>query len=51
MTLLAKTRVGKGYRTTVPREIRKILGIGLGNDIDWFFDNGKIIIRRGEKSD
>ena len=52
MPVLAITRVGKYYRTTVPREVRKLLSISENDSIEWVFEDGKIIIRKasGEKS-
>ncbi len=48
---LAVTRVGKFYRTTVPREVRKILEPKENDEIEWILDDGKIIIKKkGEKN-
>jgi len=50
MPVLAITRVGKYYRTTVPREVRKLLDIKENDEIEWIFENNKIVIRKkGEK--
>lgn len=46
MPVLATTRVGRYYRTTIPREVRKLLGIGLNDEIEWVFEDGKIVIRK-----
>jgi len=51
MPVLAVTRVGKNFRTTIPKEVRRILEISINDEIEWVFDNGKIIVRRrGENS-
>jgi antitoxin PrlF len=50
LPLLSKTKVGKNSRTTIPREVRKILDIKEGDFVEWAFEDGRIIIRRGEKS-
>jgi len=51
MPTLATTRIGKYYRTTVPREVRKLLGINENDLIEWVFEDGKVIVRKasGEK--
>ena len=50
--VLAFIKIGKYYRTTVPREVRNILGLKENDEIEWVLDNGKIIIRKasGERS-
>jgi len=47
MSILVSIKVGKYYRTTIPREIRRIIGMGSGDYIDWIFLNSKIIVGRG----
>lgn len=44
--VLAKTRVGKYYRTTVPREVRKILEIKENDLVEWILEKDKIVIRK-----
>ncbi len=52
MPVLATTKVGKYYRTPVPREIRKLLDISENDEIEWVFENNKVIIRKkGERYD
>ena len=46
MPVLATTRIGKYFRTTVPREVRKLLGLRENDEIEWVFEDGKIIIRK-----
>ncbi len=46
MPVLAVTRIGRYYRTTVPREVRKILGLGENDEIEWILEDGKIVIRK-----
>jgi bifunctional DNA-binding transcriptional regulator/antitoxin component of YhaV-PrlF toxin-antitoxin module len=31
----------------VPREVRKLLGIGEGDVVEWVFEDGRVIVRRG----
>jgi AbrB family looped-hinge helix DNA binding protein len=46
MPVLAVTRVGRYYRTTIPREVRKLLGINENDEIEWVFEGNKVIIRK-----
>jgi len=47
---LSRTRVGRYYRTTIPREVRKILGgIKEGDVIEWVLENGKIAVEKPSK--
>jgi len=47
MPVLAVTRVGKNFRTTVPREVRKILELKENDEIEWILEsNNKIIVRK-----
>ena len=34
-----------GYRTTIPREVRKLLGIGESDEAEWVFEDSKVIVR------
>ena len=47
MPVLAKTKVGRYFRTTVPREVRKILEIKENDTVEWILEKDKIIIRKG----
>jgi len=44
--VLATTRIGKYYRTTVPREVRKILELNENDEIEWVLENDRIIVRK-----
>jgi AbrB family looped-hinge helix DNA binding protein len=44
---LSRTRVGRYNRTTIPREARKPLGISEGDIVEWVYEDGKIIVRKG----
>jgi len=46
MPVLAITRIGRYYRTTIPREVRKLLGIDEGSEIEWVFEDGRVVIRK-----
>jgi len=51
MPVLAVTHVGKYYRTTVPREVRKILEIGINDEIVWILEGDKIIVVKKARDD
>jgi len=46
MSDLAVTRVGRYYRTTIPREVRKILGLNSGDSVEWVLEGGRIVVRK-----
>ena len=46
MPVLAVTRVGRYYRTTVPREVRKILELNEKDEVEWVLENDKIVVRK-----
>lgn len=46
MPVLAITRVGRYYRTTIPREVRKLLDIGEDDEVEWVFEDSKIVVRK-----
>ena len=46
MPVLATTRICKYFRTTVPREVRKLLGLQENDEIEWIFADGKIVARK-----
>lgn len=43
---LYESKVSKNYRTTIPREVRKILGITRGDYIEWVLKDKEIVIRK-----
>ncbi len=47
LPVLATTKIGKYYRTTVPREVRKILGIKENDVIEWVLEGNKIVVKKG----
>ena len=46
MPVLARTRIDKNNRTTVPREVRKLLEIVNGDTIEWVYEEGRVYIRK-----
>jgi len=50
MPILATTRVGRYFRTTIPREVRKILDINEDEVIERIFEDGKIVIRKSGRN-
>ena len=47
--ILAKTRIGAYFRTTVPEEVRRILKLGKGDEIVWILDGDKVTIDKAKK--
>ena len=43
---LYKTRLGRFYRTTVPENMRGFPKVGVGDFIEWVFDDGRVYVRR-----
>jgi len=50
MPVLATTRIGKYYRTTVPREVRRILELKANDEIEWVLESDKVVVRRRQGS-
>jgi len=50
MPVLATTRIGKYFRTTVPREVRKILELKENDGIEWVLENEEIVVRKRSES-
>ena len=46
MPVLAVTRIGKFYRTTIPREVRKLLELNEGDEIEWIFEDNRVILKK-----
>ncbi len=38
---------GRCNRTTIPREVRKLLGISEGDVVKRVYEDGKVIVKRG----
>ena len=49
MPIPAETRIGKYFRTTVPREVRKILEIKENDIVEWMLEKDRIIVRKGDR--
>lgn len=43
---MAVTRIGKYHRTTVPREVRKILELNENDEVEWVLESDKIVVRK-----
>ena len=46
MPILAHTKIDKNNRTTVSREVRKLLEIGNGDAIEWVYEEGRVYVRK-----
>jgi AbrB family looped-hinge helix DNA binding protein len=44
---LSRTRDGRYNRITIPREVRKLLGMSEGNVVERVYEDGKVIVKRG----
>ncbi|MEM2288240.1 MAG: AbrB/MazE/SpoVT family DNA-binding domain-containing protein [Sulfolobales archaeon] len=42
---MARTRIGRYYRTTIPREVRKLLELRENDEVEWVFENGVVYVR------
>jgi AbrB family looped-hinge helix DNA binding protein len=47
MPVLARTKVDRHYRTTVPREVRKVLEISSNDTIEWVLVGEHVVVRKG----
>ena len=50
MPILAVTKVGRYCRTTIPREVRKLLNISENDEIEWIFKDNEIVVRKRSSS-
>ena len=50
MPVLATTRIGKYYRTTVPREVRRILELKENDEVEWVLESDKVVVKRRQGS-
>ena len=48
MPVLARTRIGRYFRTSVPREVRKILEVSENDEIEWILNDGVIVVRKAK---
>jgi AbrB family looped-hinge helix DNA binding protein len=44
---LSRAKVGRYSRIVIQREVRRLLGISEGDIVEWVYEDGKIIVRRG----
>ena len=44
--VLATTKLGRYNRTTVPNEVRKLLGLSEGDEILWILEENRIVIEK-----
>jgi bifunctional DNA-binding transcriptional regulator/antitoxin component of YhaV-PrlF toxin-antitoxin module len=48
MSLLARSRVWHNVRTAMPKEVRAVLGISDGDEIERVFEGGRVIFRNSK---
>ncbi len=46
--ILKVTRLGRYHRTTVPEEVRKLLGLGERDEVAWVLEDGRIVVEKAE---
>jgi len=46
MPVLARTKVDENNRTTIPREVRKLLELKDSNSIEWVYEEGRVYVRK-----
>jgi len=44
---LSRSGDGRYNRITIPREVRKLLGISEGDIVERVYEDGKVIVKRG----
>ncbi|MEM0082924.1 MAG: AbrB/MazE/SpoVT family DNA-binding domain-containing protein [Candidatus Nezhaarchaeales archaeon] len=43
------TKIGRYYRTTVPREVRKLLELRGNDEVEWVFENRVVYVRKARR--
>jgi len=43
---IAESRVSKRYLISVPRAVRIALNISVGDVIEWYIEDGKIVVKK-----
>ena len=44
---LSRTRDGRYNKITIPREVKKLLGMSEGDVVERVYEDGKVIVKRG----
>ena len=44
-----KTSITQKYQTTIPKNIRKLLGVKAGEDVEWHVVRSMVVVHRTEK--
>ena len=44
-----KTSITQKYQTTIPKNIRKLLGVKAGEDVEWHVVRSMVVVHRKEK--
>jgi len=48
--VLASTKLGRYNRTTVPNEVRKLLGLKEGDEVLWVLEESRIVVEKGKSN-
>ncbi len=43
MLIITITRMGKYYRTNIPREIRRLLGLSVDDAVEWIYVDDRVV--------
>ncbi len=46
---MEKTKITRKYQTTIPKKIREILNIKPGEEVEWYFIQGNVILQASPK--
>jgi len=49
--ILAKTKIGKLNRTTVPEEVRRILRLSEGDEVVWVQEGDRVYVENARKEE
>ncbi len=49
MLTIARARVGRYYKTTIPREVRKLLELRENDEVEWVFENRAVYVRKAQR--
>ena len=49
--ILAKTKIGKLNRTTVPEQVRRILRLSEGDEVVWIQEGNRVYVENARKEE
>lgn len=51
IAILAKTKIGKMRRTTVPEQVRELLGVDEGDEIVWIQEGNRVYVENARREE